>query len=260
MLAVGFEGVGFAYGRTRVFRALDLALEEGDFVGILGPNGAGKTTLVRLASGTARPGSGRIWLFGREMREFGRREVARQVAVVPQEARVAFDFTVEEVVLMGRAPHQGLLGIPSARDLASVDTAIRRLDLSGLRQRPFRALSGGERQRVAVARALAQEPRLLLLDEPTAHLDLRHRLALYRLLAALNEAGTTILVVSHEINLAARYCQRLVLLKEGEIAADGTAEEVVKPEPLREVFQVEAEIGRDPASGRPLVIPVRPAP
>ncbi len=260
MRAIRFDGVGFAYGRTRVFRALDLDFEEGDFVGVLGPNGAGKTTLLRLASGTARPLSGRVSLFGRDLRELAPREIARRVAVVPQDVSVAFDFTVEEVVLMGRAPHQGLLGIPSARDVESVEAAIRQVGLSGLRGRPFQALSGGERQRVAVARALAQEPRLLLLDEPTAHLDLRHRLGLYRLLAALNETGTTIVVVSHEINLAARHCRRLVLLDHGEIAADGTAEDVLRPEPLREMFQVEAEIRRDPATGRPLVVPVRPAP
>lgn len=260
MRAIGFDGVSFAYGKTPVFRALDFHLEEGDFVGVLGPNGAGKTTLLRLASGTARPGSGRVCLFGRDLRDLAPREVARRVAVVPQDVHVAFDFTVEEVVLMGRAPHQGLLGIPSARDVESVERAIRQVGLSGLKWRPFRALSGGERQRVAVARALAQEPRLLLLDEPTAHLDLRHRLALYRLLAALNEAGTTIVVVSHEINLAARHCRRLLLLCRGEIAADGTAEDVLRPEPLRKVFQVETEIGRDPASGRPLVVPLRPAP
>ncbi len=258
--ALGLETVTFGYGGLPVFRRLDLQVAEGEMVGVLGPNGAGKTTLVRLASGTLRPGAGRVRLFGRGLEELSAREVARRVAVVPQEAQVAFDFTVEEVVLMGRAPHQGLLGIPSARDFRCVRAATERADIASLGSRMFRALSGGEKQRVALARALAQEPRLLLLDEPTAHLDLRHRLSLYRILAELNrEGGTTVLVVTHEINLAARHCRRLVLLCAGEVAADGSPEEVLRPEILRRVFEVEADIGRDPASGRPLVVPLLPA-
>jgi len=258
--ACEFDRVSFAYGRRPVFRGLDLVIEEGDFVGVLGPNGAGKTTLLRLASGTLRPDSGRIAVFGKDLATRSPKEIARQVAIVPQESDVAFEFAVEEVVLMGRAPHQGWFGIPSARDLVSVERAMEQADVLPLRGRRFSALSGGEKQRVALARALAQEPKLLLLDEPTAHLDLRHRLSLYRLLRTLNEAGRTILLVGHEMNLAARYCRRLVLLRDGRLAADGPPEEVLRRGPLREVFEVEVEIGRDPGSGRPLVIPLEPAP
>ena len=256
--ALRFERIDFAYGRTPVLQALDLTIATGSITGILGPNGTGKTTLVRLASAALRPSGGRITLFGDELAGLPSRERARRVAVVPQETYPVFEFSVDEIVRMGRSPHLGLLGVESPADLRIAREAMRRCDVVPLADRSFRALSGGERQRVLLARALAQEARLLLLDEPTAYLDLKHRLAVYALLACLREEhGLTIVVVSHDINLAARHCDRLVLIREGTVVADGTPAEVLRPEPIRAVYEVDVEITTDPSSGRPFVIPLQ---
>ena len=221
--ALTFHGVSFDYGHTAVFDGLDLEIGAGTITGVLGPNGSGKTTLVRLGSGALRPSHGvRHALRRRSFGSLGTRERARRVAVVPQETHPVFDFTVEETVRMGRAPHLGFLGIERPFDLAIARAAMERCEVAELASRSFRALSGGERQRVMLARALAQESQLLLLDEPTAFLDLRHRLSIYARLSQLHrEHGLTVVVVSHDINLAARYCDRLVLLQRGSIAADG---------------------------------------
>ena len=257
--AVAMERLDFAYGKTPVLAALDLTIAAGTITGILGPNGSGKTTLVRLASAALRPTAGRIALFGDDLASLPTRERARRVAVVPQETHPVFEFTVEEIVMMGRAPHLGFLGLEAPRDRKIAKEAMERCEVAQLSSRSFRALSGGERQRVMLARALTQEARLLLLDEPTAFLDLKHRLAVYALLEKLHrDNGLTVVVVSHDINLAARHCDRLVLLKCGAIAADGTPFEVLRPEPIRAVYEVDVEIRTDPSSGRPFVIPLTP--
>ena len=257
--ALLFEGVRFGYGRTPVLPGLDLVVETGTITGILGPNGTGKTTLVRLASAVLAPSAGAIRLFGDDLATLPPRERARRVAVVPQETSPVFEFSVEEIVRMGRAPHLGWLGLGGRHDREAVREAMRRVAIEPLAARSYRALSGGERQRVLLARALAQEARLVLLDEPTAYLDLKHRLAVYATLLELHRAiGLTAVVVSHDINLAARYCDRLVLLRNGTIAADGPPEAVLRPEPIRAVYEVDVDIGRDPGSGRPFVIPRDP--
>jgi len=255
-----FETVRFAYREAPVFDALELALAAGEVTAVLGPNGTGKTTLIRLAAGSLRPGAGRVLLEGRDLASIPAAARARAVAVVPQESRPAFDFTAREVVRMGRAPHLGLLGIETRRDVEVVDESMRRTAVSDLSDRPFLDLSGGERQRVIVARALAQEPALLLLDEPTAFLDLRHRLLLYDLLTRLNrDTGLTLLIASHDLDLAARFADRIVLLHSGKVAADGPPTEVLTPEHLRQVYGVEAEVRVDASTGRPHVIPLSPA-
>lgn len=257
--ALSFERVAFAYGRTPILVGIDLAVAPGSITGVLGPNGTGKTTLVRLASAALRPASGRIALFGDDLAAMPARERARRVAVVPQETHPVFEFTVEEIVRMGRTPHLGLLGLEGPRDRRIAREAMERCEVAHVAGRSFRALSGGERQRVLLARALAQEARLLLLDEPTAFLDLKHRLAVYALLDRLHvEHGLTVVVVSHDINLAARYCDRLVMLRCGAVAADGTPAEVLRPEPIRAVYEVDVEVRTDPSSGRPFVIPLSP--
>jgi iron complex transport system ATP-binding protein len=259
--ALAFDRMSFAYRRNPVFDGLDLTIDTGTITGVLGPNGSGKTTLVRLGSAALRPTAGRVTLFGSDVAELRARERAQRVAVVPQETHPVFDFTVEETVRMGRAPHLGLLGIERPLDFKIAREAMDRCEVAELASRSFRALSGGERQRVMLARALAQEAQLLLLDEPTAFLDLKHRLAIYERLAQLHrEHGLTVVVVSHDINLAARYCDRLVLLRAGTIAADGPPGEVLRPDAIRSVYEVEVEIRTDPASGRPFVIPLAPTP
>lgn len=258
--ALAMERLAFAYGRTPILAGLDLSITAGTITGILGPNGSGKTTLVRLASAALRPSQGRIALFGSDLAQLPTRERARRVAVVPQETHPVFEFTVEEIVRMGRAPHLGLLGLERPADRKIAREAMERCEVAPLAARSFRALSGGERQRVMLARALAQEARLLLLDEPTAFLDLKHRLSVYALLGRLHrDNGLTVVVVSHDINLAARHCDRLVLLRCGAIAADGTPAEVLRPDFLRSVYEVDVEVRTDPSSGRPFVIPLAPS-
>jgi iron complex transport system ATP-binding protein len=258
--ALSFRGVSFGYGEARLFDALDLDVEAGAMTAVLGPNGAGKTTLVRLGSGSVQPAAGAVSLFGNDLATLESRARARLVAVVPQENEHAFDFSVRELVLFGRAPHLGLFGIETARDREIAAEAMGSTEVAGLASRSFRELSGGERRRVVLARALAQDPRLLLLDEPTAFLDLKHRLSAYALLEKLcRERGLTILVVSHDLNLAARHCDRLVLLRSGAIAADGAPADVLRPDVLRDVYEVEVAIHTDPVSGRPFVVATRPA-
>jgi iron complex transport system ATP-binding protein len=258
--ALRFRSVRFAYRTAPVFDGLSLDLAEGELAAVVGPNGTGKTTLIRLAAGSLRPQNGSILIRGRDLSTLPAAARAREVAVVPQESRPAFDFTAREVVRMGRAPHLGLLGLESRRDIEAVDEAMRRTAVGDLSERKFLGLSGGERQRVVVARALAQEPRLLLLDEPTAFLDLRHRLLLYELLTRLNrEIGLTLLIASHDLDLAARYASRIVLLQSGTIAADGPPAAVLTPENLRRVYGVQADVRIEPRTGRPVVIPIQPA-
>lgn len=254
-IALEFRGVRFAYPRAPVFAGLQITVPRGEWAALLGPNGSGKTTFVRLAAGSVRPAGGAIRLFGKDLATLPARERALQVAVVPQHTNPAFEFTVLQMALLGRSPHQGLLGLESDRDLAIARGALADADVGHLASRPFHAISGGERQRVLLARALAQEAPLLLLDEPTAFLDLRHRLAAYEILGRLvRERGITVVLVSHDVNLAARYCDRLVLLRRGEIAADGPPDRVLRPEPLRAVYDVEVDVRIDPLSGRPYAI------
>jgi iron complex transport system ATP-binding protein len=239
-----------------LFDGLSLSIAGGSFVGLIGPNGSGKTTLLRLLAGLLRPDAGEIFLEGRPVEALPPRARARRVAVVVPESPLLFNFSVLEVVLMGRAPHLGLLGLERAEDFAVARAALRDVDLAGREDRPIQELSSGERQRALIARALAQEPRLLLLDEPTAYLDMKHALAIYEILGRLGrDLGLTVVAVSHDLNLAARHAGRLVLLHAGRKAADGAPAEVLTAERILEVYETEADVARDPGSGAPLVLP-----
>jgi iron complex transport system ATP-binding protein len=218
-------------------------VRAGEMVGLLGPNGSGKTTLLRLISGVLRPQQGVVMLDGRDTRAWGRREVARRVAVVPQEMHVPFAFTVEELVRLGRTPYVRLLGSHTKEDQNIVRGALQAADIEMLAGRIFNELSGGERQRVTVAMALAQRPALLLLDEPTSHLDIKYQIELLELVQKLNrETGVTVIAAMHDLNLAARYFPRLVLFQRG-IVADATPAEVLDPHLLRRVYGINVQVG-----------------
>jgi iron complex transport system ATP-binding protein len=255
--AIAAEGLRHDYGRGAVLDGVSLAVGAREIVGVIGPNGSGKTTLVRALAGVLRPRSGHVTLEGARLDALPRRDVARRLAVVPQDSALEFPFTALEVVLMGRAPHLPPLAFPRARDLEIARTAMVTLEIGAVEDRPLLQLSGGERQRVLLARALAQEPRVLLLDEPTTHLDLRHQTGIYDTVRDLTRAhGVAVLSVLHDLNLAALYCDRLILLAGGRVVADGTPAEVLVGPLLARAYGVEVHVGTNAATGTPIVLPL----
>jgi iron complex transport system ATP-binding protein len=259
--ALDIRGVRFAYGGRGVLSGVDLAVPAGGFTGLVGPNGAGKSTLVKLIAGVLAPLAGTIRVGDLDVPSASPKEIARRVAVVPQDLAPAFPFRVGEFVLLGRHPHGGPLSLDTAEDVAIAEEAMRRTDVLSLRDRPLPALSGGERQRAVLAAALAQRPSLLLLDEPTAALDPRYQVETYRLLRELvADEGTTVLAVTHDLNLGAQACARLAVLVGGRIAAEGTPEEILTAERMAEFYGVVCHAGRNPLSGSPFVLPVRALP
>jgi iron complex transport system ATP-binding protein len=261
MTLAEFRGVSFEYRqsaqrRTRPFALSELTFEVavGEIVGVIGPNSSGKTTLIRLLTRVLEPAAGEILLEGVPVGRLSRRNLARRVAVVPQGMLPQFPFTVGELVLMGRYPHDPGRYFESPRDRAIAREAMEATGVLELADLPLEHLSGGERQRAVVARALAQEPRLLVLDEPTSHLDLRYQVETAALLRRLNrELGTSILLVSHDLNLAAEVCDRLLLLSAGRAAAIGSPETVLNPTLLASVFGCEVVVDKNETTGRPIV-------
>ncbi len=246
--------VSCSYGSVPVLDGITFNVERGTFTGVLGPNGSGKTTLVRCLSRVLKPRRGTVLLEDRDLYTENPRRVARKMAVVPQESDTAFSFTVAEVVLMGRFPHLKMFQKEGEKDFAAAARAMELTGTSHLAGRPVTALSGGERQRVVIARALAQEPEVILLDEPTSHLDINHQLEVLELLKRLSrQENLTVICVFHDLNLAAQYCDRLIVMKEGRIFALGRPEEVLTPQNVRNVFGASVAVRRHPLSGRPLI-------
>ena len=246
--------VSFRYARDWVLRDFALEVAEGEFLGLIGPNGVGKSSLLKLMAGLLRPNQGAVWLHGENLASLSPRQIARRVAVVSQESQVLFPFTVAELVLMGRFTHQEGWGWDSPADLQIARHAMQAMDILPVATRTFRELSGGERQRAVIARALAQQAGILLLDEPTAFLDINHQLDIYALLQDLNRnRGVTVVVVSHDLNLASQHCDRLVLLHEGRVYWAGAPEQVVTPDHIRTVYGCDVIIDRHPEAGTPRV-------
>jgi iron complex transport system ATP-binding protein len=253
-----FRSVGFAYPapsrqRARPFRlaGLSFAIDAGEIVGVIGPNSSGKTTLIRLLTRVLEPVEGEIALEGKPLSDWGRAELARRVAVVPQGVPREFPFTVEELVRMGRYPHAPARYFENPEDVRAARAAMESTGVLELAPLALASLGGGETQRAVIARALAQEPRLLVLDEPTAHLDLRYQAETAALLRRLNrERGVTILLVSHDLNLAAEVSDRLVLLAGGRLVRLGTPEEVLEESVLASVFGCEVTVEKSPTTRR----------
>ena len=240
----------------RVLDGVSLAVERGDLIGVLGPNGSGKTTLLKVLGGALRPRTGSVTLDDRPMGDWSRREIARRIAVVPQETSAPFDFTVLDIVLMGRYPHLGAFTLEGPGDLAIARRALEATGTAAFEGRAFSTLSGGERQRVVIASALAQSPRLLLLDEPTASLDIGHQLEVQALLRRLNADGMTMMLSTHDLNLAAALCRRLILLRNGRVVAAGPTDDVLTPATVRALYDVDADVERHSRSGRLTVVPI----
>jgi iron complex transport system ATP-binding protein len=252
---VEMQGASFAYGTRDALSNVSFTARSGEFVGLVGPNGAGKSTLVRLVAGLAAPYSGTVRLAGLDPHTAPRRAVAQVCALVPQEPRIAWPFTVREAVMMGRTPRQGLLAFATELDHGAVRGALEACDLVHLAGRRLDALSGGERRRVFFARALAQEPRVLLLDEPTAFLDLAHQVAVMRMAQLAARGGLCVVAVLHDLNLAAAACDRLVVLSGGRVVAEGRPGEVLTDARVREVWGVPVWRGENGATGAPIVLP-----
>jgi iron complex transport system ATP-binding protein len=234
---------------------VDLRIGAAEFVAVLGPNGSGKSTLLRLLLGALTPRSGTVLFHGRVVGDWPRDEIARRVGVVTQAEELAFPLTVRELVAMGRYPHLGAWRSEGAHDRAAVERALRRCEVETLQDRSMLELSGGERQRARLARALAQEAGTLVLDEPTAALDMAHEMALFELLAQLAAGGTTVLAVTHNINVAARYAHRLVLLDHGAVVADGTPAHTLTQATIEAVYDWPVAIRQEGAA--PQVVPQR---
>jgi iron complex transport system ATP-binding protein len=252
------EGVTLAYDESVVVRDLDLELTEGSFTAIVGPNGCGKSTLLRALGRLMRPTTGQVLLDGRAIARTPTREVAKVLGLLPQTPVAPDGLTVADLVARGRHPHQSWLRQWSGDDESVVAEALAWTDMAELAGRPVDALSGGQRQRAWISMALAQGTDLLLLDEPTTYLDLSHQIDVLELVGRLHaERGRTVVVVLHDLNLAARYAQRLVAMKAGALVASGTPDEVLTEVLLADVFDLEARVLADPVAGTPMVVPVR---
>jgi iron complex transport system ATP-binding protein len=248
--------VHFSYGREAVIDDVSLELHAGEMLGVIGPNGSGKSTLIRLLSGVLRASAGAVAIHGTPIGAYPRRALGRAVAVVPQETLIEFPFSVTEVVLMGRSPHLGGFAFEGDRDLQVARQAMQRTGVLHLAQRSIHELSGGERQRVILARALAQETSVLLLDEPAAFLDIRHEVEIYDLLHDLQQEGRSILTVLHDLNLAALYCDRVALLKGGRLHRVGPPAEVITYQAITEVYETEVYVARNDITGAVNVLPL----
>jgi iron complex transport system ATP-binding protein len=237
---LALSGVSVAFGSRAILNGVDLSLAAGERIALVGPNGAGKSTLLRTMAGSLKPGSGSVRLCGDELETIGRKALARSIAVVPELAQLPFAMTVEEVVALGRLPHEPPLTGSRVSDELAIDAAIERVGAGHLRGRDARALSLGERQLVFVAVAVAQSAPILVLDEPTAHLDIRHQVDVMELLVDLNERdGTTIVAVLHDLTLAAHFFPRVVVMDGGRIVADGDPSTALAPDAIRAVFGVD---------------------
>ncbi|MDO9536809.1 MAG: ABC transporter ATP-binding protein [Thermoplasmata archaeon] len=251
------NGIDFHYDSVKALEEITFEVNEGEVLGIIGPNGSGKSTLLRCINRVLEPKIGSVLIDGENISGLDRREIARNIGVVPQSSTIHFPFTVFDIVLMGRTPHLGRLDRETSKDLEIAKNAMTITNTLHLTDRPIDEVSGGERQRVIIARALAQEPKILLLDEPTLHLDINHQLEIIELIKRLARKNRLIAVlVSHDLNLANRYSDRLILLRSGRIFSIGKPEDVVTKENIREVYNIEVDIDHNKKTNSLNVVPI----
>lgn len=252
------RGLRAGYEEVEVLHGLDFLAGAGEFLGIAGPNGAGKSTLLRALAGLLAPTGGSVLLEGRPLASYSRRVVAKKIAVIHQEFSCSYDFTVFDIVAMGRSPHLHRWKPLSKEDISVIHRAMEMTEVAGMRGRLFLELSGGEQQRVVVAKALAQEPAILLLDEPSTHLDLHHQVAVYEILSRLNrEQQVTILCITHDLTLGSQYIRRYLLLKDGLLIGEGTPAEIMKQDLMEELFQTAVSVGVIEQTQTPYLYPIR---
>ncbi|NLJ80355.1 MAG: ABC transporter ATP-binding protein [Firmicutes bacterium] len=253
MAKMRLQGVSFAYGTQPALKEVSLDLHPGVFYGIVGPNGAGKSTLLKVLNRFLIPQKGSVFLNERDLGTYSLKELAREIGVIPQRSQY-FPSTVEEVVLLGRAPYSYRFQRPSGRDMEIAKRAMEAAGVLSFASHLVNELSGGERQRVTLARVLAQDTEVLLLDEPTAHLDLEHRIRTARLVQKKAREGVSCAAVLHDLNLVSNYCDYIYVLSRGELVAEGNPEEVFTPDLIQKVYNVSVPTLKHPQTGRPLII------
>lgn len=252
-MIIGAEDIRFDVEGKHILQGINFFASEGEFVGLLGPNGAGKSTLLRTLAGLNTPTAGAVTIEGDALPALPAQEVARRVAYVPQDTNVTFDFSVWEIVLMGRHPHINRFAMEGERDHVIAARALEDVGASRLAERTITSLSGGERQMVFIAKALAQEPRVLLLDEPISALDIRHQLHVLDLVRSYTQTGATAIAVLHDLNLAARFCDRLYMVADGRVVSEGAPEVVYTEAAFAHSYRVTAAVRHDELVGRPTV-------
>jgi iron complex transport system ATP-binding protein len=256
---IKLESVSFAYQHENVLHNIQLSVTDGEFVGLIGPNGAGKSTLLKLVDRIIHPGSGRLFVKNKPLESYTRRELARIMGYVQQNFTTVFNYSVLDIVLMGRFPYQRAWEFESKLDRDIALEAMETTDCIHLREREFATLSGGEKQLIILASALAQEPEILLLDEPTAALDLKHQFHFYQILKKLQlEQKKTIITVTHDVNLASQFCDRIIILKNGKIKADGPAQKVIQASLIQDIYGLAVQVIPHPESNLPVILPTIP--
>lgn len=254
--AVKINDLTFSYDEEPVLEKINFTIETGKFYGLLGPNGSGKTTLLRAIAGLLDVKAGTILVHDKDLKRFGTKDLAKEMAVVPQNTEVRFDFSVFDLVLMGRAPYLSRFAAEGPEDLRIAQEMMELTDIWRLRDRSINTLSGGEKQRTVIARALTQQTGIILLDEPVSQLDIYHQIEIIKKLKVWNrERRITVVAALHDLNLAAAFCDYLILMNHGKIHSLGTPDEILKRETIKEIYGVEVEIIKTPESGKPYVVP-----
>jgi iron complex transport system ATP-binding protein len=245
------------YGREIIINDISFEMERGEFIGIIGPNGSGKSTLLKLISRVIYPKKGEVLFQNENIIRIKLKELCKNIAFVPQDTVITFSFSVWEVVLLGRTPHLGRLELETKKDFSIAENALILTDTLNLKEKNINQLSAGERQRVIIAKALAQEPTLLILDEPTSHLDIGHQIEVLDLLKKLNkEKKISVIIVLHDLNLASEYCSRIILLNKGEIFKDGPSQEVLTYQNIESVYKTIVVVNKNPISLKPYIVAV----
>lgn len=257
MNLIEVENLKFGYGKQLVLNGVSFNVKKGEFISIIGPNGSGKSTLLKILNNLYNPCEGKIFIDGNDIKSFKKRDLAKKMGLVLQDTNIDYEFTVEDIVLMGRHPHKGRWEKEDANDYKIVNESLEMTDTTYLKDRIITEVSGGERQRVMIAKALAQKPSIILLDEPTSHLDINHQVEILKLLKRMNkENGTTIILVIHDINLGIRYSDKVILLNEGKIVEMGDAEKVITKENVEMTYNINVAIERNQHTNSLYVTPL----
>lgn len=252
---ISVNDLEFSYGNRKVIDSVSFNLNPGEILGILGPNGSGKTTLIKLVGGILKKGKGRIEIMGKEIEKYSRKELARKLAIVPSDLEPGFDFSVYDMVAMGRYPYLGLFDTFSPEDIEIIEKSMRSTGIMELSGHSIREISGGEKQRMLIARALAQNTDILLMDEPTSNLDIKYQVEILELIENIRKTGRAILLTMHDVNMAVRYCTRIALLSKGRIFSIGQPEMVISEESITAVYGIKGRVIRNGDGGIVYIIP-----